>query len=162
MADGLNGHPHADFWDFWDRHSAARAQRTPASVRAPTGTGETGETGGTRETGVLSSCRTTLEEASRGNLAMLEPVLLLVGCALFGVAVVSDLTGRWIPDSVPLGLLAMFGLYAVTVGHMVAGVGPYRKRGGPAVGRVCVVYAGWARRWRRQAHGGGRLVGRPV
>ena len=49
---------------------------------------------------------------------MLEPVLLLVGCALFGVAVVSDLTGRWIPDSVPLGLLAVFGLYAVTVGHM--------------------------------------------
>ena len=49
---------------------------------------------------------------------MLEPVLLLVGCALFGVAVVSDLTGRWIPDSVPLGLLAVFAVYAVTVGHM--------------------------------------------
>ena len=47
---------------------------------------------------------------------MLEPLLLLVCCGLFGYAVVSDLTGRWVPDSVPLALLALFALYAVTVG----------------------------------------------
>lgn len=50
--------------------------------------------------------------------ALLEPVLLLVCCALFGVAVVSDLAGRWIPDSVPLALLILFVLYAATAGRM--------------------------------------------
>lgn len=49
---------------------------------------------------------------------MLEPVLLLVCCALFGAAIVSDLTGRWIPDSVPLGLLILFAFYALTGGHL--------------------------------------------
>ena len=48
---------------------------------------------------------------------MLEPALLLVCCALFGAAIVSDLAGRWIPDSVPLALLTLFGIYAVTIGH---------------------------------------------
>lgn len=42
---------------------------------------------------------------------MLESVVLLACCALFGAAVVSDLVGRWIPDTVPLGLLALFLLY---------------------------------------------------
>ncbi len=48
---------------------------------------------------------------------MLEPALLSACCALFGVAVISDLTGRWIPDSVPLALLVLFALYTVTAGH---------------------------------------------
>ena len=52
---------------------------------------------------------------------MLEPILLLVCCALFGAAIVSDLAGRWIPDSVPLGLLALFALYALlTDAHALA------------------------------------------
>ena len=49
---------------------------------------------------------------------VLEPALLLVCCVLFGVAIVSDLAGRWIPDSVPLALLLLFALYAVTASHM--------------------------------------------
>ena len=49
--------------------------------------------------------------------AMLESCLLLLGCALFGIAIVSDLTGRWIPDTVPLALLLLFVLYTLTVGH---------------------------------------------
>ena len=49
---------------------------------------------------------------------MLEPALLLVCCALFGAAIVSDLAGRWIPDSVPLALLLLFALYAMTGAHM--------------------------------------------
>ena len=49
---------------------------------------------------------------------MFEPALLLVCCALFGGAVVSDLTGRWIPDSVPLTLLILFVLYTLTIGHL--------------------------------------------
>ena len=48
---------------------------------------------------------------------MLESALLLVCCALFGTAIVSDLTGRWIPDSVPLTLLFLFALYTLTIGH---------------------------------------------
>ena len=48
---------------------------------------------------------------------MLEPVLLSVCCALFGAAIISDLTGRWIPDSVPLALLVLFALYTATAGH---------------------------------------------
>ena len=43
---------------------------------------------------------------------MLEPGLLLICCALFGAAVVSDLVRRSIPDSVPLALLALFAVYA--------------------------------------------------
>ncbi len=43
---------------------------------------------------------------------MLETVLLLAGCALFGAAAVCDLYSRSIPDRVPLGLLAVFGVYA--------------------------------------------------
>ena len=50
---------------------------------------------------------------------MLEPALLLICCTLFSVAIVSDLAGRWIPDSVPLALLLLFALYAVTSSHMV-------------------------------------------
>ena len=49
---------------------------------------------------------------------MLEPTLLLVCCVLFGVAIVSDLAGRRIPDSVPLALLLLFTLYSVTASHM--------------------------------------------
>ena len=49
---------------------------------------------------------------------VLEPALLLVCCVLFGVAIVSDLAGRWIPDSVPLALLILFILYSVTASHM--------------------------------------------
>ena len=49
---------------------------------------------------------------------MLEPALLSVCCALFGAAIVSDLTGRWIPDSIPLGLLILFAFYALTGGHL--------------------------------------------
>ena len=49
---------------------------------------------------------------------MLEPALLLVCCALFVAAVVSDLTGRWIPDSIPLALLTLFICYALTIGHL--------------------------------------------
>ncbi len=49
---------------------------------------------------------------------MFEPALLLVCCVLFGAAVVSDLTGRWIPDSVPLTLLILFVLYTLTIGHL--------------------------------------------
>ena len=48
---------------------------------------------------------------------MLESALLLVCCALFGGAIVSDLTGRWIPDGVPLALLVLFALYTVTASH---------------------------------------------
>ena len=49
---------------------------------------------------------------------MLEPALLSVCCVLFGTAVVSDLTGRWIPDSIPLSLLILFAFYALTGGHL--------------------------------------------
>lgn len=49
---------------------------------------------------------------------MLEPALLSACCALFGAAVVSDLTGRWIPDSIPLGLLLLFALYTLTSPHL--------------------------------------------
>lgn len=49
---------------------------------------------------------------------MLEPALLLVCCVLFGGAVVSDLTGRWIPDRIPLGLLLLFALYTLTGPHL--------------------------------------------
>lgn len=49
---------------------------------------------------------------------MLESALLLVCCALFGGAVVSDLVGRWIPDSIPLALLILFAFYILTSGHM--------------------------------------------
>ena len=59
---------------------------------------------------------------------MLEPIILLTCCTLFAAAVVSDLVGRWIPNSVPLALLTLFALYAVTVGptapvwtHIVTG-----------------------------------------
>lgn len=45
--------------------------------------------------------------------AMLESSLLLLGCVLFGVAVVADLVRRWIPDSIPLGLLGLFVLYVL-------------------------------------------------
>ncbi len=48
---------------------------------------------------------------------MLESCLLLLGCVLFGVAIVSDLTGRWIPDTVPLTLLFLFALSTLTVGQ---------------------------------------------
>ncbi len=51
---------------------------------------------------------------------MLESALLLVCCALFGGAVVSDLTGRWIPDSVPLTLLILFVFYTLTIGHLAS------------------------------------------
>ena len=52
---------------------------------------------------------------------MLEPILLLACCALFSAALVSDLVRRWIPDSVPLGLLALFALYAlITDAHTMA------------------------------------------
>lgn len=44
---------------------------------------------------------------------MLEPVILLLCCGLFGAAMVFDLAGRWIPDTVPLALLALFALYAL-------------------------------------------------
>ena len=50
---------------------------------------------------------------------MFEPILVLLCCALFGVAVVSDLTSRSIPNSVPLALLALFGVYAATADHAV-------------------------------------------
>ena len=39
-------------------------------------------------------------------------------CVLFGAAIVSDLVGRWIPDSIPLALLILFVLYALTGGHL--------------------------------------------
>lgn len=48
---------------------------------------------------------------------MLESALLPACCALFGAAIVSDLTGRWIPDSIPLGLLGLFALYMLTSPH---------------------------------------------
>ena len=52
---------------------------------------------------------------------VLESIVLLLGCALFGAAVVSDLARRWIPDSVPLGLLVLFVLYAsLTDAHALA------------------------------------------
>lgn len=44
---------------------------------------------------------------------MLAPCLLLLCCALFAAAVVSDLARRWIPDGIPLGLLALFALYVL-------------------------------------------------
>ena len=49
---------------------------------------------------------------------MLEPALLSACCALFGAAIVSDLTGRWIPDSIPLALLLLFALYTATSAHL--------------------------------------------
>ena len=49
---------------------------------------------------------------------MLEPALLPACCALFGAAVVSDLTGRWIPDSIPIALLILFVLYTMIGGHL--------------------------------------------
>ena len=39
-------------------------------------------------------------------------------CVLFGAAIISDLVGRWIPDSIPLALLILFVLYALTGGHL--------------------------------------------
>ena len=51
---------------------------------------------------------------------MLEPALLSVCCVLFGAAIVSDLVGRWIPDSIPLGLLLLFALYALTGSHLAS------------------------------------------
>lgn len=44
---------------------------------------------------------------------MLESIVLLACGALFSVALVSDLTRRWIPNSVPLGLLGLFVLYVL-------------------------------------------------
>ena len=44
---------------------------------------------------------------------MLEAILLLACCALFSAALVSDLARRWIPDSIPLGLLGLFVLYVL-------------------------------------------------
>ena len=55
----------------------------------------------------------------RKNTVVLELALLLACCALFGAAIVSDLTGRWIPDSIPLALLLLFVLYTLTIGHLV-------------------------------------------
>ena len=49
---------------------------------------------------------------------MLEPAFLSACCVLFGVAIVSDLTGRWIPDSIPLALLFLFALYTLTSSHL--------------------------------------------
>ena len=52
---------------------------------------------------------------------MLESIVLLACCTLFGAALVSDLTRRWIPDSVPLGLLGLFVLYVLlTDAHVMA------------------------------------------
>ena len=52
---------------------------------------------------------------------MLESIVLLGCCALFGVAIVADLTRRRIPDRVPLSLLALFVLYALlTDAHTMA------------------------------------------
>ena len=52
---------------------------------------------------------------------MLEFIVLLACCTLFGAALVSDLTRRWIPDSVPLGLLGLFVLYVLlTDAHVMA------------------------------------------
>ena len=52
---------------------------------------------------------------------MLESIVLLACCALFSVALVSDLTRRWIPNSVPLGLLGLFVLYILlTDAHPMA------------------------------------------
>lgn len=52
---------------------------------------------------------------------MPESIVLLVCCALFGTALVCDLARRWIPDSVPLGLLGLFILYALlTDAHALA------------------------------------------
>ena len=52
---------------------------------------------------------------------MLESIVLLVCCALFGAALVCDLTRRWIPDSVPLGLVGLFVLYVLlTDAHALA------------------------------------------
>ena len=54
---------------------------------------------------------------------VLEPFFLLVCCAFLGTAVVSDVARRWIPDSVPLGLLALFVLYVLfTDAHTMAQV----------------------------------------
>lgn len=52
---------------------------------------------------------------------MLESIVLLACCALFGAALVCDLTRRWIPDSVPLGLVGLFVLYVLlTDAHTMA------------------------------------------
>ena len=51
---------------------------------------------------------------------MLEPAFLSACCVLFGAAIVSDLTGRWIPDSIPFALLILFVLYALTGGHLAS------------------------------------------
>ncbi len=52
---------------------------------------------------------------------MLESIVLLVCCALFGTALVCDLTRRLIPDGVPLGLLGLFVLYVLlTDAHAMA------------------------------------------
>ena len=49
---------------------------------------------------------------------MLELLLLLACCTAFSLAVISDLTGRWIPDTIPLTLLLLFVLYTLTIGHL--------------------------------------------
>ncbi len=49
---------------------------------------------------------------------MLELLLLLACCVAFGLAIISDLTGRWIPDRIPLTLLFLFVLYTLTIGHL--------------------------------------------
>lgn len=48
---------------------------------------------------------------------MLELLLLVACCTAFGLAIISDLTGRWIPDTIPLTLLLLFVLYTLTIGH---------------------------------------------
>ena len=51
---------------------------------------------------------------------MLEPALLSACCVLFGAAIVFDLIGRWIPDSIPLALLLLFVLYTLTGEHLAS------------------------------------------
>lgn len=51
---------------------------------------------------------------------MLEFALLSVCCALFGAAIVSDLAGRWIPNSIPIVLLILFAPYAVIGSHLAS------------------------------------------
>ena len=48
---------------------------------------------------------------------MLEMLLLMVCCALLGVAVVFDVASRQIPNTIPVALLGLFAVHVAAGGH---------------------------------------------
>ena len=48
---------------------------------------------------------------------MPELLILTVGCALFGAAVVFDIASRQVPNAVPVALLGLFAIQVAVAGH---------------------------------------------